>query len=120
VEWVTGPAILAHARVPAPDADTAAWADTCASAVNAALDRRLAWADVPVTDPPWTPPVAASDELEAIALLAGAEAFARRGAPFGVTGYSDLQGIAIRVARDYVEGVQPQIDRWRYVAGSFG
>ena len=117
--WITGAGILAHVRITTPTADESAWADACAGAVNAGIDRVLAWADRPETDPPWTEPPEASSEIEAIALLAGAECFARRSAPFGVTGYADIQGVAICVARDYLEGVRPQIDRWRYVAGSF-
>lgn len=116
--WVTGAAILAHAGVTTPTAGESAWADACAKAVSAGIDARLAWADRPVTTPPWAPSQAATDEIIGNALTAGAEAYARKQAPFGVTGYQDLQGAAVRVARDYLEGIRPQLDRWRYVAAS--
>jgi hypothetical protein len=44
--------------------------------------------------------------------MAGGEAYKRREAPFGVTGYNDMEGNAIRLARDYLEGVKPVIDRY--------
>jgi hypothetical protein len=114
--WVTGAAILAQAGVTSPTAGETSWADACAKAVSAGIDGRLCWDDRPVTSPPWAPSQAATDEITANALLAGAEAYARRQAPFGVTSYQDLQGAAVRVARDYLDGIGPQLDRWRYVA----
>jgi hypothetical protein len=114
--WVTGPQILTHVRITAPTPDETAWAAACALAVSAGIDRFLGWTDAPVQ--PYVPPAGASDEVTANALTTGAEAFARKSAPFGVTSYQDLQGAAIRVARDYLEGIRPQLERWRYVAGS--
>jgi hypothetical protein len=116
--WTTGAAILAHAGTTAPDADETAWAGVCALAVNAGMDHRLAWAEIP--EQPYTPPQAALDELAAAALITGAECYARREAPLGLTGYADLQGAAVRIARDYLEAIGPMLDRWRYVASGIG
>jgi hypothetical protein len=111
VEWVTGPAILAHWNVRVPTPEDSEWAALCASAVNAGIDRRL-W-DAALVNPLSDPPdVTLYAELHYAALIAGAEAYKRREAAFGVTGYSDLQGIAIRVARDYLESVSPIIARY--------
>jgi hypothetical protein len=45
------------------------------------------------------------------------EAYKRREAPFGVTGFADLEGAAVRVARDSLEGVKPGLARWRQRTG---
>lgn len=111
IEWVTGPAILAHWNVRVPSPEDSTWAELCASAVNAGIARRL---DDALLVTPIDPALYA--ELHYAGLIAGAEAYKRREAAFGVTGYSDLQGIAIRVARDYLEGVSPLIARY----ASFG
>lgn len=103
MEWITGAAVLEFVGITAPSAGEATWADAVAGAVNAGVDQRLNGATVPPEGVP---------ELATAALLAGGEAFKRRSAPFGVTGYSDLSGVAIRVARDYLEGVRPLVDRW--------
>jgi hypothetical protein len=114
IEWVTGPDILAHWNVRVPSPEDSTWAELCASAVNAGIGRRLE--DVVLVFP--IEPVGSTmyAELRYAAVLAGAEAYKRREAAFGVTGYSDLQGIAIRVARDYLETVSPIIARY----ASFG
>jgi hypothetical protein len=105
VEWVTAETILARAGAPAtPSADDTAWAEACADAINAGLDRRLEGA-LYVSPPP--PP-----ELVWVAQTAGVEAYKRREAIFGITGYVDLQGAAIRVARDYLESAAPIIARY--------
>lgn len=109
-ELVTGAAILAQAGVDTPDAEETAWADVCAQAVQAGVVRRV---DRAADDPVWDE---ATPELMDAALIAGVEAYKRRDAPFGVTGYADLQGIAVRVARDYIDTVAPILDRWRHVA----
>ena len=51
-------------------------------------------------------------ELVYVAQTAGVESFKRREAVFGVTGYVDLQGAAIRVARDYLDSAAPIIARY--------
>lgn len=104
MEWTTGAAILAFVGVTAPSEGETLWADAIAHAVSAGIDRRLNGGTVPDGD--------ATEEVQVAALLAGAEGFRRRSAPFGVTGYADLAGVAIRVARDYLEGVKPLVDRW--------
>lgn len=103
--WVTAEEILLQAGAPVPalqpDID---WATICASAVSDGLDHKLI--DVaPVLDP-------TTAELRWVALEAGVEAYKRREAVFGVTGYSDLQGVAIRVARDYLDAYNPIIARY--------
>ena len=48
-------------------------------------------------------------------LIGGAEAYKRREATFGLTGYADLEGSAIRVAKDYLDSVTPLIQRYSMV-----
>lgn len=109
--WVTADAILqqtgAYADPSTATPDDRAWADACAAAVNQGLDVRLT--GVPVFD------TADYPELEWSALTAGVEAYKRREAAFGLTGYVDLQGAAIRVARDYLEAIAPLIARYATV-----
>ena len=110
--WVTGPQILAHCRISAPTPEQTEWASAVAAAVCAGIDNRLG------------PGVAGSPSGECLAelvpnaLTAGGEAYRRQDAPHGVTSYTDLQGVAIRVARDYLDAIRPQVDRWRTVADS--
>lgn len=99
---VTGDEILAYVGVKTPSDAESAWADACASAVDQGIMIRLNGAVL--TNPP-------PDELHTVAIMAGGEAYKRREAPFGVTGFQDTEG-AIRLARDYLSGVQPQIDRY--------
>jgi hypothetical protein len=103
VEWVTGAEVLAFVGIDAPSPGESTWSTAVAEAVSTAIDRRLNGGTVPPED---------EAEVRVAATLAAAEAFRRRSAPFGVTGYSDLAGVAIRVARDYLEGVKPLVDRW--------
>ena len=110
-EWTTGAAILATVGVTAPaDAESVAWAEACAAAVNAGLDHRMA--GVGVVEPPAPLDPTAYPELVYAATIAGAEAYKRREAIYGLTGYVDLEGAAIRVARDYLAGVEPLIARY--------
>jgi len=109
--WVTADQILIHSGAypdpaAAPPAD-AEWADLCAQAVSAAIDLRMT--GVAILD------VADFPELVVAARAAGVEAYKRREAVFGLTGYVDLQGAAIRLARDYLEGVAPLIARYATV-----
>jgi len=108
--YVTGPEITTFVGADAPDANEIAWAVACASAVQAAIESRLNGAVIVDPSLPF-------DELRVAARLAGAESFKRKEATFGLTGFADLQGAAIRVARDYVEGIRPLIDRYRIVGG---
>lgn len=109
--WVTGAEILAAVGVSAPAAAAdVAWSEACAAAVNAGIDARMA--GVPMLEPPAPE---AYPELTYAATIAGAEAYKRREAVYGLTGYVDLEGAAIRVARDYLAGIEPIIARWATV-----
>lgn len=105
-EWVTGGSILVFVGVKSPDEGEAQWADLVARAVSQGIETRLNGADIV------NPPDDLYPELQAAALLAGGEGYKRREATFGLTGYADLEGAAIRVARDYLAGVGPLIDRY--------
>jgi hypothetical protein len=102
---VTGTQILTFVGVTTPTVDQQAWADKVASALISGLTVRLNGAII-LDDS------AAEDELEVALLIAGAEAYKRQEATFGLTGYADLEGSAIRVARDYLDSVKPMIDRY--------
>lgn len=106
--WVSGDAILTAVGVALPaDAESTAWATACAAAVSAGIDARLAGLPGDTAPDP-----AAFPELTYAATIAGAEAYKRREAIYGLTGYVDLEGAAVRVARDYLEGVAPIIARY--------
>ena len=79
-------------------------ADACAAAVSSGLDARLDGAGIVYPGLP--------AELAWVARGAGVEAYKRREATFGITGYADLQGAALRVARDYLEGFAPIIESY--------
>jgi hypothetical protein len=103
VEWTTAAVILARSGASAsPPPDDLEFAELCAGAVNAGLDHALEGATVTGSEP----------ELLWLASMAGVEAFKRREAVFGITGYTDLAGAAIRVARDYLEAQRPVIARY--------
>ena len=110
--WVTGPEILEHSGAYAdPSAATPAdslWADLCAAAVSGGFEHRLAGAV-------WAVPLEPPAELVVAARTAGVECYKRREATFGLTGYVDLQGAAVRIARDYLEGVAPILARYATV-----
>lgn len=108
--YVTGVETTTFAGISAPDADEQAWAAACAAAVQAAIESRLNGAVI-------ADPSLAFDELRVAARIAAAEAFKRKEATFGITGFADLQGAAIRVARDYMDGIRPLVDRYRIVGG---
>jgi hypothetical protein len=105
VDFVTGTQILALVGVENPTQIETLWADAVASAVNSGITVRLNGAVIASPSP-------ANDELLVAAGLAGAEAFKRREAIFGQTGYADLEANAVRLSRDYLDGVQPLIDRY--------
>lgn len=116
---IDGPAVLAHVGIAAPSATETARSLEVAAAANAAISVVLDWPDGTGLDSEGDPiaaRVATADELaelEEIARLVAAEDWARRSAPFGVTGYSDATGAAIRVARDPIESVRPRLARYR-------
>lgn len=101
--WVTGSQVLAFVGNVAPDATETTWADAVASAVDSATTTMLNGS---------IPSSAAITEIEVAALIASAEAYKRREAIFGLTGYADMEGQAVRVARDYMDGVRPLIMRY--------
>jgi hypothetical protein len=99
---VTAEDVIAYVGVKNPGDFETAWAGKCADAVESGIYIRLNGALI--TDPP-------PSELHLAATMAAGEAYKRREVPFGVTGYNDTEG-AIRLARDYLEQVRPQIDRY--------
>lgn len=99
----TGAEILAFVGVTSPSTAETAWANSVAAAVEDGITHRLNGA--PVLDP--LPP-----ELSTAAMLAGAEAYKRREATFGAGGYTDMEGTARAVVRDYLEGTKPIADRY--------
>lgn len=118
--WVTADAILVQSGAYAdPSAATpadSAWAQACAAAVSGGFDVKLAGAwGVDVDGLPLPAPDPPPAELEVAALSAGVECYKRREASFGLTGYVDLQGAAVRIARDYLESVAPLIARYATV-----
>ena len=102
---LTGAQVLSFVGVKAPTQEQTDWADMVAAAVLSGATTRLNGAVI-------ESPSGAEDELNVAILLAAAEGFKRQEATFGLTGYADLEGNAIRVARDYLAGVQPLIDRY--------
>jgi hypothetical protein len=102
---LTGAHVITFVGVINPTQDQIDWADAVAKAVLSGANVRLNGAII-------ASPSEAEDELNVAILLAAAEGYKRREATFGLTGYSDLEGNAIRVARDYLTGVAPLIDRY--------
>jgi len=102
---LTGEGILAFVGKTVPTQQDTEWADLVAAAILAGVNTRLNGAVI-------DSPSMAEDELHVAMLLAGAEGFKRKEATFGLTGYADMEGNAIRVARDYLEGMKPLIDRY--------
>jgi len=102
VDFTDAGKVLAYVGVKTPSEAETAWATACANAVNDGVMMRLNGAII--IDPP-------PAELQQAATYAGGEAYKRREAPFGVTSFSDVEG-AVRLARDYLDGVKPIIDRY--------
>ena len=100
---VTGAQILDFVGVKVPSTSDSDWADAVAGAVTAGATFLLN-GKVPAPE--------ADAELNVALLIAGAEAYKRKEATFGLTGYADMEGNAIRVAKDYMEGVKPVINRY--------
>lgn len=107
--WIDGATILDRAGATDPSSSDTDWAELCAGAINAGIDHRLYGSTLvnPLIAPAELPP-----EVVAAASYAGVEAYKRREAVFAVTGFVDLQGAAIRVARDYLEGIRPILARY--------
>jgi hypothetical protein len=69
-------------------------------------------------DPAFDPVVLAGwPDLEAAAATAAQYAYRRFDTAFDTVGYADLTGAAIKVARDALAYVAPQLERWRRVGG---
>ena len=102
---LTGPQVLTFVGVKTPTAEDTAWADAVAKALVSGLTVKLNGAVI-------ESPSGAEDELNVALLIGGAEAYKRREATFGLTGYADLEGNAIKVAKDYLDGVKPLIARY--------
>jgi len=102
---LTAENILSFVGVKAPTDEETAWATMVASALISGLTHRLNGAVIEDGS-------AAEDELNVALMIGGAEGYKRREATFGLTGYADLEGNAIRVARDYLDGVRPLIERY--------
>jgi len=101
---LTGTQILTFVGVKAPTDEETAWADAVAAALVSGVAHRLNGAII-------VDGSGAEDELNVALLIGGAEGYKRREATFGLTGYADIEGNAIRVARDYLDGVRPLIER---------
>jgi len=99
---LTGAQILTFVGVKTPTAEDTDWSDMVAEALLEGLTVRLNGALPP------TP----SRELDVALLLGGAEAYKRREAQFASAGYADLEGSAIKFARDYLDSIRPMIDRY--------
>jgi hypothetical protein len=102
---LTAEQVLAFVGVTVPTDEETAWATMVAKALVAGLTQRLNGAVI-------VDGSAAEDELNVALMIGGAEGYKRREATFGLTGYADLEGNAIRVARDYLDGVRPLIERY--------
>jgi len=102
---LTGAQILAFTSADATVPENVTWADMVAKALVSGLTYRLNGAVI-------ASPSGAEDELNVALLLGGAEGYKRREATFGSTGYADLEGSATKLARDYLDGVRPLINRY--------
>jgi hypothetical protein len=110
VEWVTASQVLGLVGIAPPGtAPQAERAALVADAINVGMTRALDRADS-------DPVLATGDaELRAAAATAGAYAYRRFDTAFDSVGYSDLNGTAVKVARDALAYVAPQLERWRWV-----
>jgi len=102
---LTGTQVLTFVGNKTPAAEDTAWADAVAKALVSGLTYRLNGAVI-------ESPSGAEDELNVALLIGGAEGYKRREATFGSTGYADLEGNAIRLARDYLDSVKPLVNRY--------
>jgi hypothetical protein len=108
---LTPDGLLAHAGAVAPyDPADLTWAALVIGAAQAGITTALNRGPAPVLERE------ADLELELALVMAAAEAWKRREAPFAVLPFADLQGGAVRLARDYLDGVRPIIQRYNRVA----
>jgi hypothetical protein len=87
-------------------------AQMVAAAINADIGRVLDRPN-PLDDPIL---VAGDASIRAAAAQAGINAYGRFDTKFDSAGYADMNGQAIKVARDALAYVQPQLERWRRIA----
>ena len=104
MEFASAFDILSYVGIKHPSEAEQVWAEMCARAVNDGIMVRLNGA-------PYPDPVGVS-ELHSAAIMAGGEMFKRREAPFATTGFSDVEGNAISLSRDYLSSIKPIIDRY--------
>lgn len=104
---LTGAQVLAFVgnTTAQPGDEDTVWADKVAKALVSGLTYRLNGATIAAAS-------GAEDELNVALLIGGAEAYKRREAAFGSAGYADLDGNAIKFARDYLDSVRPLINRY--------
>jgi len=102
---LTGAQILAFVGVSTPTPEQTSWANAVASAIVSGITVKLNGVVI-------ESPSDAEAELNVACLLAGAEAYKRQEATFGSAGFADLEGTATSLARDYLTGVAPLIDRY--------
>lgn len=101
--FITGAQVLLYVGVKTPSELETIWAGYVADAVNDGITVRLNGAAI--TNPP-------PAELVTAAAYAAAEAYKRRELPFGITSFVDGAGEAVRLSRDYLDGIKPLIDRY--------
>lgn len=103
--------LLTYCGAPAPhDQADLAWAQLVIAAASAGVTTALNRGADPALEP------AGTVELVLALRIAAAEAYKRREAPFAVLPFADLSGGAVRLARDYLDGVRPIIQRYNRVA----
>lgn len=102
---LTGAQVLTFVGNKTPTSEDTAWADAVAKALVAGVASRLNGAVIASPSP-------AEDELNVALMLGGAEGYKRKEATFGLTGFADLEGNATKLARDYLTGIAPLINRY--------
>jgi hypothetical protein len=115
VELVNGPELYAYLAggSATTNPDDLAWSDEVAAAINAAATHEL---ELLPEEPEPVAGTPAWDDLHAHALMAGAETYKRREAPFGIAGF-DVQGGAIRMSADDLKPLRAAIARWHRSGG---
>jgi len=102
--FVTAADVLTYVGVKNASQGETDWATAVAAAVESGITTRLNGAVI-------ADPSGALDELHLAAVYAAGEAYKRREAPFGQTGFSDSESAGM-LARDYLAQVAPQVDRY--------